>query len=409
MPPTDHRRLPRDPRPDAIFRPRLSSPTRKCAASGSARLARYIRETREPTPFLVVDGQVVTSRLARLRTTFPGAELLYAVKANPLPQVLALVAAAGAGGDVASAAEIRQCLAAGLPAERLSFGNTIKHRDDVAYAWTVGVRRFAVDSLGELEKVARHAPGASVLVRLLVETSGAQWPLSRKFGCDVEMAVDLLRAAPGLGLRPYGVSFHVGSQQTDPTQWDGPLAMCAAIDGRLRRVGQSLEAINLGGGFPAQYAYPVPSLEAYARAIALSLRRHFGDRVPHLIIEPGRALVAEAGVLVTSVLLVARKSRADAHQWAFLDCGKFGGLPETADEAIRYPIVGPRRQPEDVPTILAGPTCDSADILYERVPYRLAADLREGDRLQILSAGAYTYTYASVGFNGFSPLRTVFL
>lgn len=379
------------------------------APGESARLERFIRETREPTPFLVVDGRLVASRLARFRKTFPGAELLYAVKANPLPQVLALVAAAGAGGDVASAAEIRQCLAAGLPAERLSFGNTIKHRDDVAYARAVGVTRFAVDSLGELEKVARHAPGASVLVRLLVDTVGAQWPLSRKFGCDVDMAVDLLRAAPRMGVRPYGVAFHVGSQQTDPTQWDVPLAMCAAIETRLRRVGQSLDAINLGGGLPAQYVSPVPPLEAYARAIQSSLRRHFGARTPHLIIEPGRALVAEAGVIVTSVLLVARKSRADAHQWAFLDCGKFGGLPETADEAIRYPIIGPRRQREEVPTILAGPTCDSADILYERVPYRLAADLREGDRLQIHSAGAYTFSYASVSFNGFGPLRTVVL
>lgn len=376
----------------------------------SSRLAHFLHGEPLPTPFLAVDEAVVSCRLAELRRAFPGAEVLYAVKANPLPGVLSRVAAGGAGGDVASAAEMRQCLAAGFAPGRLSFGNTIKRPDDIAFAHAAGITRFTVDSQSELEKVARHAPGATISVRLLVETTGAQWPLSRKFGCDADMAFALLRAAPGLGLRAAGLAFHVGSQQIDPSQWDGPIATCAAIDARLRTHGERIDTINLGGGFPARYHCPVPPVADYARAIDASLQRHFGRHRPRIIVEPGRSLVAEAGVLVTSVLLVARKSATDAHPWAYIDCGKFGGLAETADEAIRYTIVAPRRlgnMGSDIPTILAGPTCDSADILYERTPCLLPADLREGDRLHILSAGAYTFTYASVGFNGISPLPTV--
>jgi len=371
------------------------------------RLEHFLEHTTLPTPFLVMDQQLVAERLAELTRAFEGAQLYYAVKANPLPQVLSVLARSGGGCDVASAAEIRLCLRAGIPAARISFGNTIKRPEDIAFAHAVGISRFAVDSAEELEKVARFAPGARVFVRLLVQTVGAQWPLSRKFGCDADMALEILLSAPGLGLRPHGLSFHVGSQQIDPSQWDAPLASCADLFRRLRRNGIELEVINIGGGFPAQYTTPIPEIDVYAAAIRDSLQRHFGAHAPALALEPGRALVAEAGVIETTVLLVSRKSRNDVHRWVYLDCGKFGGLAETMDEAIRYPLLTPRRHAPRVPSIIAGPTCDSADILYERTPYSLPGDLRAGDRVRILSAGAYTYTYASVGFNGLPPLRVV--
>ena len=212
-----------------------------------------------------------------------------------------------------------------------------------------------------------------------------------------------------MGLRPHGVSFHVGSQQTDPNQWDAPIATCAAIFRRLQRHGVALKALNVGGGFPARYSKPIPSIDAYASAIHRSLHTHFGRALPQLVIEPGRYLVGEAGVIETEVLLVARKSRRDEHRWVYIDCGKFGGLAETMDEAIRYRVVVPDRHGPLAPAVLAGPTCDSADILYERIPVELPDDLRAGDRVQILATGAYTFTYASVGFNGIPPLRTVFL
>lgn len=230
-----------------------------------------------------------------------------------------------------------------------------------------------------------------------------------KFGCDTEMVAELLRAAVRLGLRAQGVSFHVGSQQTDPTQWDAPLDACAAIFTTLLRDGIALTSVNVGGGFPARYCRPVLPIVDYAACIRNSLRRHFGEAVPRLVIEPGRYLVAEAGVIQTEVLLVSQRSRRGEHRWVYIDCGMFGGLAETMGEAIRYRVCAPSRCGAMTPAVLAGPTCDSADILYERTPVAPPEDLTAGDRLQLLATGAYTFTYASVGFNGFPPLRTVFL
>ncbi|MGE0592408.1 MAG: type III PLP-dependent enzyme [Vicinamibacterales bacterium] len=354
-----------------------------------------------------MDTQVVAARYAALARALPGVELCYAVKANPLPGVLDTLASLDASFDIASDAELRLCLDQGMAPSRLSFGSPVKSAVAIARAYEAGVRRFTVDARAELDKVAVHAPGASVLVRLATSGRGAEWPLSRKFGCDPVTALDLLRRARALGLHPDGLTFHVGSQQTDPSQWDAPIAACATIFSTLHREGIHLPCLNVGGGFPAPYGTPVPAIEAVGEAILESVRRHFGQAAPRLMAEPGRYLVAEAGVIEAQVVLVADRASGEPRRWVYIDCGKFGGLAETADEAIRYPLHVPGRHGDPVRVALAGPTCDSADILYERTPCLLPGDIREGDRLRILCAGAYTYTYASVGFNGFPPLTAV--
>jgi len=268
------------------------------------------------------------------------------------------------------------------------------------------VRLFAFDAAGELDKIARAAPGCRVFCRILADNAGAEWPLGGKFGCTPAMATDLLRRAPALGLVPWGLAFHVGSQQGNPGQWDAALAATAEVFRALERDGIELAMVNLGGGFPARYREEVPTPSMYGEAIHSALADHFGNRLPEIVIEPGRGLVGDAGVLETEVVLVAHKGEADPRLWVYLDVGKFGGLAETMDEAIRYPIESDRKGPP-VPVVLAGPTCDSADVLYERTPYELPGDLAPGDRLRIKSTGAYTTTYASVGFNGFAPLRQV--
>jgi ornithine decarboxylase len=290
---------------------------------------------------------------------------------------------------------------------RFSFGNTIKKSSAIADAHAAGIDLFSFDSAGELEKIAENAPGAKVTVRLLTHGKGADWPLSRKFGCESAMAFDLLLRARTLGLTPYGVSFHVGSQQTDPGQWEEPIALSADLFRCLWSHGIRPQTLNIGGGFPAHYNTAVPSIAAYGAAIERALVDHFGRDRPQIIVEPGRYLVADAGFIQTEVVLIAQKSYGDETRWVYLDCGKFGGLAETMGEAIKYRLRAPGRSTSRMPVILAGPTCDSADILYEKTVYYLPSDLRQGDRLQILSAGAYTYTYCSVGFNGFSPLRVV--
>ncbi|HET6483178.1 MAG TPA: type III PLP-dependent enzyme [Actinoplanes sp.] len=363
-------------------------------------------QTPEQTPCLVIDVDVARDQYGRIAEAFAEAHIHYAVKANPeLPLLRALVAA-GCRFDVASRAEIDLCLAAGASPDDLSYGHPIKKSEDIAYAYAVGVRIFAFDSAGELDKIVTHAPGSSVLCRVLASSDGARWPLSRKFGCVPEMAVDLMKVAAARGLDPAGIAFHVGSQQLHPDRWEPSIATVAQIFRQLRSSGIALRILNAGGGFPVSYRTPVAPISAYADAIHAAVRRHFGPDAPALMIEPGRYVAAPAGVLHAQVVLVAKKSYDDEPRWVYLDVGRFGGLAETEEEAIQYELSTTRGGPVG-PVILAGPTCDSVDILYQHAPYDLPLDLAAGEVIRILGTGAYTATYSSVGFNGLPPLRTI--
>jgi ornithine decarboxylase len=370
------------------------------------KIAHFLAEHSPETPCLVVDLDLIGEAYDLLCRYLSIASVYYAVKANPAPEIVALLGGKGSNFDVASPAEIALCLGNGATAERLSFGNTIKKEKDITFAYEAGVRLFAFDSEPELAKLARRAPGARVFCRILVSCEGADWPLSRKFGCTPEMAVQLLDKARRLGLDPYGVSFHVGSQQTDLGQWDRAIGAVARMFTLLAETDINLRMVNIGGGFPAQYQGAVASIERYAQAVTDALTRHFGNRLPEIIVEPGRSLVGDAGLIQSEVILIADKGDGGGKRWVYLDVGKFNGLAETMDELIKYRIQAPGRSGPLGPVIIAGPTCDSADILYERTEYRLPADLEVGDKVEILSAGAYTASYASVGFNGFPPMRT---
>ncbi|TDQ84474.1 ornithine decarboxylase [Dongia mobilis] len=371
---------------------------------------RFLSEAQPATPCLVVDLGVVARKYAELQAALPRAEIFYAVKANPAPEILGRLAAAGSSFDTASAGEIRAVFASGARPERVSFGNTIKKPADIAWAYGEGVRLFAFDAIEELRKIAAHAPGAEVYCRILVEAEGALWPLNRKFGCVPDMAVELLTEAQALGLKPAGVSFHVGSQQQDPTQWNRAIAAAGSVFRRCADAGVRLSMIDLGGGFPADYAAGIAGIGAYGAAIAAAMNAQFGDAWPRLIIEPGRYMVADAGIIEAEVLLVSRKSAGDDRRWVYLDIGRFGGLAETEGEAIRYRVEALGTVAKATgPVILAGPTCDSADILYDKADYRLPLDLKAGDRVRLYSTGAYTTTYSAVNFNGFDPLRAYFV
>ena len=370
------------------------------------KIAKFLAEQKPETPCLIVDLDIVTQAYKLLRRYLPLARVFYAVKANPAPEVVGALKDLGSSFDVASPNEIDLCLGRGVAPDNVSFGNTIKKERDIAYAYEKGVRLFAFDSQPELEKLSRAAPGARVFCRILVECTGADWPLSRKFGCAPEMAVELLRQARGMGLDPYGVSFHVGSQQTDLTQWDSAIGRAAKMFSALAETDINLRMVNVGGGFPAKYRGDVPAVVNYANAVMAAMTAHFGNNLPEMIIEPGRSIVGDAGVIQSEVVLISRKSANDPKRWVYLDVGKFGGLAETMDEAIKYRIKTPADGGPRGPVVIAGPTCDSADILYERTVYRLPLDLKVGDRVEILSTGAYTSSYSTVNFNGFAPLKT---
>jgi ornithine decarboxylase len=370
------------------------------------RFARFreFASTKE-TPFLVTSLGIVGKKYDELKKSMPYADVYYAIKANPTEEVLRLLNERGSCFDIASIYELDLMLRLGASPDRLSFGNTIKKARDIRYAYEKGVRLFATDAESDVRKLAENAPGSDVFFRILVDGLGADWPLSRKFGAQPDVIFENILLAKELKLNPRGISFHVGSQQLDVTQWRSALKTCKELFDAAKARGIALDLLNMGGGFPAHYTHPVKETYVYAAEITDYIREFFGEDFPRIIIEPGRYMVGDAGILATEVVMISNKERESGIPWLYIDAGKFGGLIETLDECIRYPIYTDRTG-ETNDYVLAGPTCDSVDLLYEKNPYRLPSSLQEGDRLFFFTAGAYTQTYSSVFFNGFPPLRS---
>jgi ornithine decarboxylase len=370
------------------------------------RIKQFARD--KETPCLILDLDVIRSKYEELRKNFPYGKVYYAVKANPHDEVISLLRDLGSCFDVATRYELDQLLRLNVTPDRMSFGNTIKKEKDIAYFYDKGVRLFATDSFEDVDKIARAAPGSQVFFRILTEGLGADWPLSRKFGCHPEMTRNLILHAKDLGLEPYGISFHVGSQQRDIGQWSSALSNVGSIFVTAEEHGIKLKMVNMGGGFPAMYTDPTNPMEHYSSDIMSYLHNNFGDELPEIIIEPGRSMAGDCGVIVTEIVNIAKKSTHDLYHWVFFDIGKFGGLIETLDEAIKYPIYFEKSGPT-LDIILAGPTCDSMDILYEKTHYEMPANTKIGERAYILTTGAYTQSYSSIYFNGFPPLQSYIL
>jgi ornithine decarboxylase len=368
------------------------------------KVARFLRDSAPATPCLVLDVDRVEENYRRLKAAMPLARIYYAVKANPAAPVLQRLVGLDSCFDAASLEEVEACLEAGARPAAISYGNTVKKEGAIRAAYGHGVRMFAFDSEAELRKLARSAPGASVYCRILVGNDGAEWPLSRKFGCEVEMAKELMVLAAELGLDPFGLSFHVGSQQTRTAAYEAAIAKVAMLFTDLREAGVRVRMVNLGGGYPVRYRSEVPEIDDFGAAIMGAMAEHFGNALPEIVIEPGRFLVGDAGVVSAEVVLVSRKAKDDPVRWVYLDIGRFGGLAETEGEAIKYAFRTPHDGGAEGPVTIAGPTCDSTDTLYERSNYRLPLALEPGDRVELLATGAYVTSYASQFFNGFRPL-----
>jgi len=371
------------------------------------KLESYIRAHAFDIPTLVLDVDTVESNYRDLKAGMPGAHIHYAVKANPHPAILQRLVNLGCRFDAASRGEIEQCLAAGALPEHISFGNTIKRTQDIAWAVQQGITLFSADAEEELEKLSRFAPGARVFIRILVSSAEAEWPLSRKFGCSSSYALPLLDLARDLGLDPVGLSFHVGSQTKHPYMWYDCLDTVAAIWEHARAEGHELTLLNIGGGFPAYYGVDITEPQQYGEQLMQAIADRF-DGVEYIMAEPGRGMVGSAGAIAAECLLVSRKTPGDPVRWVFLNVGRFSGLAEAEGEAIKYQFLTVGKESERTSEcIVAGPTCDSADVLYERNKVLFPDSLASGDRVIIKTCGAYTSTYSTIAFNGFPPLQVV--
>jgi ornithine decarboxylase len=380
--------------------------------------AQFFNKASEPeTPYLLVDLDVVEAQYGRLMEALPFAALYYAVKCNPAAPLIRTLNRLGARFEAASLPEIQHCLGQGVAPGDIHFGNTIKSSEAIRIAYETGIHSFTVDSPMELEKVARNAPGTKVSYRMETDGKGAAFGLDRKFGAPIDRIADMMVQARGLSLNSYGVSFHVGSQQLDPQAWVRAIENVARLAEKLERHDIALSLVNLGGGFPAvttplmveDQALPPDYIEVFGQVITEAVNRLLPAGL-HFVVEPGRYLTADAGILRSSVMLVSQRGEPGDHKrWVYLDAGRFNGLHDAG--TVRFPIETSRDDTDAWRTaILAGPTCDSDDILYdEQAGICLPDPLAEGDKVMFGGTGAYSTCFSTVGFNGFPALKEYYI
>ncbi|MDD5556955.1 MAG: type III PLP-dependent enzyme [bacterium] len=369
----------------------------RSADAAQRRLAGLVR--RHGSPVMAISRGVLNAQMRRFRRALPRVEPFYAAKANPHPGVLAHLAAAGAGFDVASAAELEAALAAGAPPGRVIFANTIKPSAAIGSAAARGVDLMTFDSEYELDKIAERAPGSRVIVRVKVPNVGSIVELSLKFGADPADAIPLLIKAHRLGLRPAGVSFHVGSQCTRVGNYVEAIETAAIIvrDAALKRI--PIDIVDIGGGFPIrQLDRDEDPFDTMAAVISRELDRLFDGHI-RIIAEPGRFIVGPAAVLLMRV--VGKAIRENRH-WYYLDDGIYGDLSGIIFDHAKYGWGVLRKGRRQLST-LAGPTCDSLDIIArgEDLP-----ELEIGDVVYATNIGAYSSASATC-FNGIAPAKIV--
>jgi ornithine decarboxylase len=347
-------------------------------------------------PFLLIDSSIIREKARRFAAAMPRVRPHYAVKANPDPRVLRIVLEEGAGFEIASLPELDLLLAQGVPAADVFYSNPVKSRDQIANAAAKGVEWYVIDSVEELKKVQSIKADAKLYLRVDTPNIGSDWPLAGKFGAHPSEVRDIVATAARFKADLAGVAFHVGSQCRNPENWRVGIEKARAVFEQMGKAGLNPRLLNIGGGFPVRHVKPIPAIEVIGEVVNRAIEAF--PATVKVIAEPGRFLVSDAGYFVCRIMGTATRANK---RWMHLDAGLFGGIIETA-EGLKYKIRTDRAGP-DIPWNVAGPTCDSIDVVMRDEP--LPSDLQEGDYLYLRNAGAYTTAYAS-SFNGF-PLPEV--
>ncbi|MCX6745265.1 MAG: type III PLP-dependent enzyme [Candidatus Parcubacteria bacterium] len=359
-------------------------------------------------PSMVIDSSIITAKYHALKNLVDGLELYYSVKTNPHIEVIRLLEKLGSGFEVSSHPEMMELINLGIPANRIIIGNTLKVPKMIEEAHKYGINYFAYDSETEVQKLAKYAPGSNVSLRVSVDNTGSDWPLSKKFGSAMSQALDLLKYAKAHGLNPHGLTFHVGSQCLNPLAWSNALMTIAEVYFQAKRNGIKIEVINMGGGFPSKLIKNIPEMEHIRENINKTIKEIFASEDLKFYIEPGRGLVGQAALMIASVI---GKATRGAENWLILDIGVYNGLLE-AVAGIEYEFVSDREisglthRDDLIPYSIGGPTCDSWDTIVTN--YHLPKDLEVGDVIYILNTGAYTVCEAT-RFNGFDPPKIFFI
>ncbi len=365
-------------------------------ASLDIELARQAARQKYARPFLILDNAIVREKLRRFRAAMPRVHPHYAVKANPDRRVVRALLQEGCSFEIASTAELDLLLALGAKPAEIFYSNPMKSRQAIGYAAAKGVEWCVVDSVDELRRVHELKADAKIYLRIATPNIGSDWPLSGKFGAGTSEAREIIATAVRLGADLAGVTFHVGSQCRNPENWRVGIEKARNLFDTMSKAGLRPRMLDIGGGFPVRHVKPIPSIETIGAVVNEALKA-FPAEV-QVVAEPGRYLVSDAGYFVCRVLGTTTRG---GKRWMHWDAGLFGGIIETT-EGLKYKIRTERSGP-DIPWHVAGPTCDSVDVILRDEP--LPSDLQEGDFIYIRNAGAYTTAYASE-FNGF-PLPEV--
>jgi ornithine decarboxylase len=358
-----------------------------------------VRHNHQRTPFLLLDLDLVRRKLRRFREAMPRVRIHYAIKANPHLDVLNAMIDEGASFEVASAGELEELLSLGATPAGIHYNNPVKPPDHLQQAARAGVNWFAVDSVDELRKIAAVKPDAELCMRIETQNAGSDWPLTGKFGASLTEVSDMIGEALRLRADLAGVSFHVGSQCRNLENWRIGIENAKIVFNLMRKSGLAPRLLNIGGGFPVRHTKPIPSIEAIGESVNAAIA-DLPQQI-RVMAEPGRYLISDCAWLVSRVVGTATRRGT---RWVYLDTGIFHGLME-ALEGLEYEIRSERRG-APVPCTVAGPTCDSVDVVAR--DRMLPADLAAGDYVYVPNAGAYTTAYGT-WFNGFPPPNTVVL
>jgi ornithine decarboxylase len=350
------------------------------------------------SPLLIIDCERVRAQYRRLHKALPGVDLHYALKPLPAAAVVRTIAAMGGWLDLATTGEVQLITRLGLDPARCIHTHPIKRDKDIRNALHAGVRVFVADNPDEVRKFRAYRKEAELLLRVSFRSPGAVSDLSRKFGCDPEKALDLARLAKKLGIEVRGFSFHVGSQAPQPLKHVEAIEACLALTREARRgkLGK-FDTLDIGGGFPIDYAQRVPDIGRFCAPIRKALAK-----VPkglRVIAEPGRYIAGPAAIGVASVM---GRAEREGHWWYYLDDGLYGSFSGQLFDHARYPLESLKTGGELKPSVLAGPTCDSIDVITENI---MLPKLKAGDLIVGRAMGAYTWASASE-FN-FFPRATV--
>nr|WP_107796134.1 type III PLP-dependent enzyme [Nitrosomonas aestuarii] len=347
-------------------------------------------------PFLMVDSSIIRQKTRRFMAAMPRVRPHYAVKANPDHRVLKTLIEEGAGFEIASIAELDLLLELGVPAVEIFYSNPMKSRAYLEYAASKGVEWYVLDSVEELQKIVSVKPDAKMYLRIDTPNIGSDWPLAGKFGTHLADISFIIETAVKLKADLAGVTFHVGSQCRNPQNWRVGIERAVKVFTDMRQAGLNPRLLNIGGGYPVRHLKPIPSIEVIAEVINEAIAEL--PETFRIIAEPGRYLVSDSAYFVCQVVGTATRN---GKRWMYWDAGMFGGMIEVT-EGLNYEVITDRTG-NSVPWSIAGPTCDSVDILMHDI--MLPADIQEGDLIYVPNTGAYTTAYAS-NFNGF-PLPDV--